>query len=840
MSMKYFKDSQMISPLSDKHKVIEKERYHHKRYEELSQCSFVKNEFVINEISGSEVIRISAFGLYKCFINNKCITEDILTPGWVNYADRLPYQTYNISNLLEQGNNTIEVWLADGWYRGPLMSLQTGLNVSNIWGSKIGTILEIENNNTILLSSNENWKSGLLPILKSGIYYGETYDANIIQKESHGVEILSFNKDLLVEHEIEGVNELEEIDVVEKFLDHEQNTVYDFGQNVAGYVSFIVSGEKGSKILIEHSEVMGKNVKTNNLDKKISGFDKQISESKETINLENNQKETSSYYSNKNKRDVFENTNYRLADAKIEYTLSGNGDEYFKPNFTFMGFRYARIKILKGKVNIKRIKSIPISSLKDQRLTFTSSNKDINKLVTNTSWSQKANFIEVPTDCPQRDERLGWTGDAQLFASTACYLFDSQKFFIKYLKDLVSEQDAEGAIGHVSPDITRNGMTNDKRFDNKHENLDGSGGHKGATGWGDVIVIIPWILYKHYGNTDVLKDCQKAMIAWCNYLWSISKGPIVRTPRSPNLFEGIRLRGFTFGDWVPPVGDDRTPNPHIGDDCYSTIYHFISTSLLSKISKIIGDKENNIFFEDRANVIKKAFADEFITPSGRIAYSDQTSYAMAFVNDLIPDDKKENAKQYFKQTIKDQNFRLGTGFHGTASLLPGLRKAGLEDMIEKVLLQEDLPGWLYQIKQGATSIWERWNAMAEDGTINDPEMNSFNHYAFGSVCEFIFENLVGIRPDESSPGFKNIIIEPLIIPSLAPISFTHKTINGMISVDWKIDNHNVTYNITIPDGSKGELNLIKYENIKVNNIDQDNKIIHLSEGLNSISFSLPT
>ena len=197
MSIKYFKDSQMISPLSDKHKVIEKERYHHKRYEELSQCSFVKNEFVINEITGSEVIRISAFGLYKCFINNKCITEDILTPGWVNYADRLPYQTYNISNLLEKGSNTIEVWLADGWYRGPLMSLQTGLNVSNIWGSKIGTILEIENNNTILLSSNENWKSGLLPILKSGIYYGETYDANIIQKESHGVEILSFNKDLL-------------------------------------------------------------------------------------------------------------------------------------------------------------------------------------------------------------------------------------------------------------------------------------------------------------------------------------------------------------------------------------------------------------------------------------------------------------------------------------------------------------------------------------------------------------------------------------------------------------------------------------------------------------------
>jgi alpha-L-rhamnosidase len=211
---------------------------------------------------------------------------------------------------------------------------------------------------------------------------------------------------------------------------------------------------------------------------------------------------------------------------------------------------------------------------------------------------------------------------------------------------------------------------------------------------------------------------------------------------------------------------------------------------------------------------------------------------MCFVNDLIPDDKIDNAKEYFKQTILNQNFKLGTGFHGTANLLKGLKKAGLEEMIERVLLQEKLPGWMYQIKQGATSIWERWNAMAEDGSIHDPEMNSFNHYAFGSVCEFIFENIVGIKPDEENPGFKNIIIEPVIIPSLCPISFKHESINGLISVDIKIDNNNVIYKIEIPESSRGELTLKNYNTIKVNGIGMDDSDIKINSGVNLINFSI--
>ena len=805
MKKNIFSNAEMISPQSDKYYFEENEKYYHFEEEELTQCPFVSNEFTIETLTGDEILKISAYGLYKCFINNINVTEDILTPGWVNYLDRLPYQTYNISSLLKRGNNTIKIWLADGWYRGPLMSLQTSLRVRNVWGSKLGAIVEITNKDKVLLSSNKKWRSGLLPILESGIYYGETYDANIIPKEIDGVEILQLDKELLIPHEIEAVKELDHIEVVEEILDDENNIIYDFGQNVAGYIAIVVNGEQGSTILIEHSEVMGLG-KNYHIDKKVNHF---------------------------------ENTNYRSAKAKITYTLNGKGDEHYKPSFTFMGFRYARVKVLNGNAKIKKIVSIPISSLRNRKLEFKSKNKNINKLIKNTAWSQKANFIEIPTDCPQRDERLGWTGDAQIFSSTACYFYDCEKFFTKYLRDLVSEQGIEGAIGHVSPDITRNGKTNDPRFITKEEKENGSWYQKGATGWGDAITIIPWALYRHYGNIDVLKNCQQSMIKWCEYLWSISNSPIIRNPKSSTLLESIKLRGFTFGDWVPPIGDDRTPNPHIGDDCYSTIYHFISNSLLSKISKILGDEKNYIFYKNKSDEIKKAFAEEFITASGRLAYSDQTSYAMCFVNDLIPDDKIDNAKEYFKQTILNQNFKLGTGFHGTANLLKGLKKAGLEEMIERVLLQEKLPGWMYQIKQGATSIWERWNAMAEDGSIHDPEMNSFNHYAFGSVCEFIFENIVGIKPDEENPGFKNIIIEPVIIPSFCPISFKHESINGLISVDIKIDNNNVIYKIEIPEGSRGELTLKNYNTIRVNGIDMDFSDIKLNSGVNLINFSIP-
>ena len=241
-------------------------------------------------------------------------------------------------------------------------------------------------------------------------------------------------------------------------------------------------------------------------------------------------------------------------------------------------------------------------------------------------------------------------------------------------------------------------------------------------------------------------------------------------------------------------------------------------------------------YQQRSEEIKKAFVKEFITSSGRMAYNDQTSYAMAFANDLIPDDYKEKTKQYFKQSIINQQHRLGTGFHGTANLLKGLRNAGLEDMIGQLLLQEHHPGWMYQIKQGATSIWERWNAMGEDGSIHDPEMNSFNHYAFGSVCEFIFENIIGIRPDEEFPGFKNIIVNPLIIPSLLPLSFRHKSTRGLIEVDINIINRQVTMSIDIPHGSTGKLYLEKYHNIVINNVTQENN--SLNSGSHIIKFSI--
>ena len=806
MDEKFFTSSFMITPLSDNYQIEETKKYYHSKEDNPNPCTFVSNEFKVNEIIGDEILRISAYGLYKCFINDEEITKDILTPGWVNYSDRLPFQTYNVSSILNKGTNTIKIWLADGWFRGPLFSTQSGIKVSNIWGSKIGTIAELRNKNGILISTDENWKSGLLPILKSGIYYGEKYDANIIPKISNTVDILDFDKSLLVEHEIDAVQELPAIEVSKNLFDKENNTIYDFGQNVAGYVSIIVSGEKGATILIEHSEVL--------------------------TPIQDNLSEQKKYH--------FDNANFRNADAIIEYTLSGNGDEYYKPHFTFMGFRYARVKKLNGNVKVKQILSIPISSLSKQKLEFETSNQYINRLIQNISWSQKANFIEVPTDCPQRDERLGWTGDAQLFASTACYFYNCENFFIKFLNDLRSEQDEEGAIGHFSPDVTRNGKTNDPRLITENEKKNGSWCNKGATGWGDAIVIIPWVLYKHYGNLEILKICQSAMIKWCEYLYSISNDSIIRNPKYSTIPEGIKLRGFTFGDWVAPTGKDFPPfSDHISDDCYSTIYYFISTSIVAKISKILGDSENYNLYKKKSNKIKDSFADEFInSSSGQIGNNDQTSYAMCFANDMIPDEKKDKAKNCFKQAIIDRQYRVGTGIHGSAYLLKGLKKAGLDELIEKVLLQENLPGWIFPIKQGATTIWERWNAIAENGVIHDPSMNSFNHYAFGSIGEFIIENIVGIRPDENNPGFKNILIEPLIMPSLYPIKFKHQCKNGLIEIDIKVEKEEVIYKINIPQNSTGEIITNSYKKIILNELSYSKKNVNLKEGINIIKFFL--
>ena len=705
-----------------------------------TRASFLRKTFTLSSRGEAETLRISALGLYRAFINGVRVGDDLLTPGWTVYTRRLSYQTYDVSGLLREGENTIDIWLGDGWLRSQLGWAANP--VFNTWGSQLGAIAELRRGDDLVLVTDETWRSGLLPILKSGIYFGEIYDAREEQLTADlGVAVItSFDPGRLVPHEVNAVKELAPLPVVKRWSDAEGRTVYDFGQNAGGYVRFTVTGERGAKITVEHAEIL-------------------------------------------DEHGAFYNVNYRSAEARVEYTLKGGGEETYAPHFTFFGFRYARVTIA-GQASIVAIVSVPISSAIRPTGGFTTASPLVNRLVQNTVWSQLSNFIEVPTDCPQRDERLGWTGDAQVFAPTACYLFDSHRFLRKWLRDVIADQRADGAIAHVSPNPFWQSGARD---------------FYGSTGWGDAICIVPWVLYTHYGDRGILAECLPAAIRWNDFVWSISDGPIVRPPSD---WDG---RGFTFGDWLQPQGDFAKPYPTMGDDAAATIYLYISSCITAQMAEVLGETAAARRLAERAEQVKKAFQTEFITGSGRIGYDDQSSYALAFLWDLIPTEHLAAARDYFKATIERAHRRIGTGFIGTPALLPALCKIGEYELAAAVFLQEDVPGWLAQVKRGATTIWERWDGIREDGTIYEPRMNSYNHYAYGAVCQWLFESVAGFRPDPKLPAFRHVIYEPVIIPALSPVRAHHDSAAGRIEAGWTLEGDRVTYDILVPEGASGTL-----------------------------------
>jgi len=717
-----------------------------------TQASFLRQTFDLATVPGEARLHISALGLYRCFINGRRVGEDLLTPGWTCYDQRLSYQSYDVAGYLKPGSNVVDIWLADGWLRSQMMWAKNP--IFNAWGSEIAAIAELRTGDTVLLKTDTSWRSGLLPIVKSGIYFGEVYDARLEGLPAdQGSAAIAFDRQVLLPHETIPVRELAPLPVKESWTDAEGRTTYDFGQNSGGYVALTVRGEAGTRLIVEHAEILDR--------------DRHI-----------------------------DNANYRSAEARLEYVLRGGGEESYRPVFTFFGFRYARLTI-EGRAEVTSIVSMPISSAQHVTASFTSGNALVDRLVENTIWSQRANFIEVPTDCPQRDERLGWTGDAQVFAPTACYLNDSESFLRKWLRDVMADQRPDGQIAHVTPDPTR-------------LNQEQMPGFAGSTGWGDAICVIPMVLYEHYGDRSVLEETLPAMEKWVDFVWSISDGPIVMPPRA---WVG---RGFTFGDWLQPKGPSEKPLPTIGDDAAATIYLYISSVLTARAATIVGNTALADRMTTRAKAVKAAFQREFITSTGRLVYDDQTSYALAILHDLIPAELLPAAARYFKATIARADGRIGTGFIGTPALLPALLKLGEPELAAKLFLQEEVPGWLYQVKTGATTIWERWDAILPDGRPFDPAMNSYNHYAYGAVCQFLFEAVAGFRPDPEIPAFRKIVFEPTIMPALSPVKAHHDSIAGRIEAGWEVAGDRVTYRVVVPDGTTGLLLLSpRYRDIAV-------------------------
>lgn len=714
----------MITPLADQG--------------EGGPASFVASNFRLDVAPGTAMLHVSALGTYRAFINGQRVGSDILTPGWTCYDDRVAYQSYDIAALLQAGENRIEIWIADGWFRSQI--LWSDMTFGNCWGARLGAIADIEVDGEVVLGTHRGWSSGLLPIRKSQIYYGEDYDARLEGVQAvAGTELLSFDTTLLVPHETDPVRELSPLAPIDSWRDAKGRRVFDFGQNCSGQIRIIVTGSSGAEVLIEHSEVLAPGR-------------------------------------------IFDNRNYRKAEARARYILRGDARESWQPAFTFMGYRYARITIA-GHAELVDIVSIPITSIRQPAAGFDCAVPAVNRLVENAIWSQRSNFIEVPMDCPQRDERLGWTGDAQVFAGAACWLADCERFLRKYLCDVRADQRPDGAIAHYSPDPTR---LHPERFPGEY--------WAGSTGWGDAICTIPWQLYLHYGDRGVLEENFPAMLRWLDYLWSISDGPIIRPPAE------WMVSGFSFGDWLQPTGDKAKPRPTIADDCAATLYHFISTQLTARVAQILGYDEEATRLDHRANAIRAAFAEEYISRTGRLANNDQTSYALAFLSNILSAEHRTAAARYFRQSVEDAGCVIGTGFIGTPALLPALVKLGFHDLAERVFLNRRTPGWLYQVEQGATTIWERWDAIAPDGTLHDPEMNSYNHYSYGSVCQWLFESVAGIAPDPEYPGFDRVIVDPVVLPRLGHVRAWHNCRHGRIEAGWTIENGYVVYSLVLPAG----------------------------------------
>jgi len=705
-----------------------------------TQASYVTTRFTLATVVPKAMLHITAQGLYVSYINGVKVGDDHLTPGWTVYDDRLAYQSYPVADLLKAGENRIEIRLGDGWWRSQLMWAQAP--IFNCWGDKVAALAEIEGGGELLCATGPDWAAGLLPITKNGIYWGESVDARLAGLPADaGVTVITPSTRRIVPAETAGIKALEPLRAVDSWADGAA-TVHDFGQNCAAIPRIDMDGPAGASVLIEFCE--------------------QLAPGR-----------------------VWDNRNYRSARAALDYVLAG-GPTTWEPEFTFMGYRYARVTP-QGGARVTGIVSVPLTSVPEQHGTFASAHPLVNRLVENTVWSQRSNFVDVPTDCPQRDERLGWTGDAQVFAGTACWLADSHAFLRKYLRDVMADQREDGAIPHFSPDPTRLHIAPEDAI------------WAGSTGWGDAIGVIPWQLYLHYGDREILKECLPAMLRWLDYLWSISDGPVIQSHATWGK------KGFTVGDWLQPTGSSAKPQPTIGDDCAATIYHFISTDLTARIAETLGDTALAVQLRARAVTISAAFEHEFMTASGRIANNDQTSYALAFLYGLVPARHHDAAKAHFARVVADAGYKIGTGFIGTPALLPALTMLGLHDHAGRVFLNEDVPGWLFQVRMGATTIWERWDALAPDGSIYDPSMNSYNHYAYGAVCQWLFESVAGLTIDPDHPGFARIVLDPVIIPALSPVAATHQSLRGPIAAGWVLDGDVVTYTVSIPEGVIAEM-----------------------------------
>lgn len=468
----------------------------------------------------------------------------------------------------------------------------------------------------------------------------------------------------------------------------------------------------------------------------------------------------------------FYTTNLRVAKCQLTYTLAGTGEETYEPRFTFMGFRFVEVTGFPGELKIENLTGVVVHSDMTVTGSYECSNPLINQLQHNIQWGQKGNFVDVPTDCPQRDERLGWTGDAQAFCRTAAFNMDVASFFTKWLKDVAADQRPAGEIPVVIPDVL---------------NKQGSATAQTSAGWGDVAVIAPWTMYQVYGDKRLLETQYPSMKAWVEYI------------RKKAGESYIWKDGSVYGDWLfyhPPVNNHTEPDGYTEHDFIATAFYAYSSSLLAATAKELGKTEDEKIYSDLFKKIKEVFINEYVTKAGRVGTNSQTSYILSLMFNLLPENLRENSARFLVEDIKSRRNRLSTGFLGTPYLCHVLSDNGYTDVAYDLLLQESYPSWLYPVKMGATTIWERWDGQKTDSTFQDPGMNSFNHYAYGAIGDWMYRVSAGIETRD--PGYKHLVIQPHPSSRLTYSKASFESSYGTVSSGWERKGTKIIVSVKIP------------------------------------------
>lgn len=716
-----------------------------------SKGTYVQNEFTVTGKIAEAYAYATALGLYKLSMNGQKVSDDILTPGWTSYQKHLLYQTYDVTDYLQEGENQIRASLGAGWYKGKMGFKHNRNNYGTQTAFALHMLIRYEDGREQLFVTDKNWTGKESPITFAEIYDGETYDARketIIDAEAgKTVSVIPFDNEVLEAQTSCRVKEHEKFSAKNIFVTQKGEVVVDFGQNMSAWVHVSVHGKPGDIIELKCFETLDKNgnVYTDNL---------------------------------------------RTAKQTLRYIFGQEKTVEYHPSFTYMGFRYVQIISFPGTPIKENFCAYAVYSNMEPTGELSCSNPELNQLCHNILWGMKSNFVDIPSDCPQRDERMGWTGDAQIFCGTASFFMNTYPFFTKWLKDLAADQTIEGGVPHVVPDIISNSPGEDWLT---------SQGSDSAAAWADSAIIIPWKMYLYYGDIQILKNQFESMKAWIDFMKC----------HAVDYIWNYRLQ---FGDWVALDAEEGSYFGATPNDLTCTAYFAYATRLFVKILKVLIRERPELEklrpeYENLYQHILEKFQKTFFTSDGRMTAQTQTAHIIALYFELAPAEYKEQLTIQLKKLLEEQNGHLVTGFVGTPYFCYALSENHALEEAYRLLLQRDFPSWLYQITMGATTVWEHWDGIKPDGSMWSADMNSLNHYAYGAIGEWMINVMAGLQIDENNPGFSNIIIHPQPGGNLTNVKLNYLSQYGKIEIIWEKREEMIEVEVQIPVNTTAEVRL---------------------------------